>query len=102
MSEYALILFFSLVLPFFLSFYPPLKFYQKVKSLFLSIFFILILFGGWDVWATHRGHWSFDSNLVWKVKLLNLPVEEVLFFIVVPFCSIFSWEVILFFKRKLR
>ncbi|MCF7873349.1 MAG: lycopene cyclase domain-containing protein [Candidatus Omnitrophica bacterium] len=102
MSEYALILFFSLVLPLFLSFYRPLKFYQKIKPLFLSIFFILIIFGGWDIWATYRGHWYFNSQYIWSPKIFNLPLEEVLFFIVVPFCSIFSWEVILFFKRKLR
>jgi lycopene cyclase domain-containing protein len=101
-SEYSLILFFSLIIPLGFSFYPPLKFYKNCKSLFLTIFFILILFGGWDVWATFRSHWCFDPKSIWGPKILNLPLEEAFFFLVIPFCSIFSWEVILFFKKKLR
>ncbi|MCF7916380.1 MAG: lycopene cyclase domain-containing protein [Candidatus Omnitrophica bacterium] len=102
MSKYSLILFFSLIVPLLLSLYPPLKFYKNYKSLFLTIFFIFILFGGWDIWATYRGHWYFNSKYIWGPKIFNLPLEEVFFFIVIPFCSIFSWEVILFFKKKLR
>jgi lycopene cyclase domain-containing protein len=101
MSEYGLILSFSLLGPLILSFYPPLNFYRHLKPLFLSIFFILILFGGWDVWATRRGHWFFDPQSIWGPEIWSLPVEEVLFFLVIAFCSIFSWEVILFFKKKL-
>jgi lycopene cyclase domain-containing protein len=59
------------------------------------------LFGGWDVWATRRGHWFFDPQSIWGPEIWSLPVEEVLFFLVIAFCSIFSWEVILFFKKKL-
>ncbi len=102
MSEYAWILALSLSLPFALSFYRPLKFYSNGKALFLSIFWILFLFGGWDVWATHRGHWSFNPDSIWGIYLFNLPLEEVAFFLVIPFCCIFSWEVVLFFKKKLK
>lgn len=102
MSEYGWILLFSLSLPLILSFYPPLKFYSNLKALFLAVLWVLIIFGGWDVWATYRGHWSFNPDSIWGIKLLNLPLEEVAFFIVIPFCCIFSWEVALFFKKKLK
>lgn len=102
MSEYSLILLFSLIVPLAFSFYPPLKFYKNKKALFWTIFFILFLFGGWDVWATYREHWYFSSQHIWDIRIINLPLEEVFFFIVIPFCSIFSWEVILFFRRKIK
>lgn len=102
MSEYAWILFLSLALPLLLSFYRPLKFYRNPKGLIFSILWVLVLFGGWDVWATYRGHWSFDPDSVWGPEIINLPLEEVAFFIVIPFCCVFSWEVVLFFKNKIK
>jgi lycopene cyclase domain-containing protein len=95
-----LVLLLSGIVPFALSFYPPLKFYRNIKALLISIGSILIIFGGWDVFATYRGHWWFDDAGVYPIRLLNLPIEEILFFIVIPFCCIFTWEVIKFFRRE--
>ena len=102
MSEYMTVLIIAFLPPFFLSFYPGLKFYNNIKALFKSIFLVVILFGAWDVFAAFRGHWSFNEAYVWHFKILNLPLEEVLFFVLIPFCCIFSWEVVKFYKRKLR
>jgi len=92
MSKYFLVLFYSLLLPLLLSFYKPLKFYRNLRALILSISIILIFFGIWDVFAVWRGHWSFNRNSIWGIYILNLPLEEWLFFIVIPFCCIFTWE----------
>jgi lycopene cyclase domain-containing protein len=95
-----LVLVLSGIVPLVASFYPPLKFYKNTLALFLSIIMIVVIFGTWDVYATYRGHWHFDPASVWKVRIINLPVEEVLFFVVIPFCSIFTWEVLNYFKGK--
>jgi lycopene cyclase domain-containing protein len=97
-----LVLVFSGIIPLVASFYPPLEFYKNIKALLVSIALIVIIFGLWDVFATYRGHWQFDSGSVWKARVVNLPIEEVLFFIVIPFCSIFTWEIVNYFKRKQR
>ncbi|MDD3087843.1 MAG: lycopene cyclase domain-containing protein [Candidatus Omnitrophica bacterium] len=102
MSDYARVLILSLALPLLLSFFPPLKFYRKIKYLFLSIFIILAIFGAWDVFATWRGHWYFDADRVWPVKIINLPLEEWLFFVVITFCCIFTWEAMKYIARKLK
>lgn len=101
MSDYLFILIVSGTIPLLASFYPPLKFYTHIRALLFSIFFILIIFGTWDVYATYRGHWQFNPASVWKWRVINLPLEEVLFFVVIPFCCIFTWEIINFFKAKL-
>lgn len=95
-----LVLFLSGIVPLVASFYPPLKFYKNTRALLLSIAIILVIFGMWDVYATYRGHWQFDPAAVWKVRIINLPLEEVLFFVVIPFCSIFTWEIFNYFKGK--
>jgi len=79
MSKYAWVLVLSAAVPLFLSFYPKLKFYKHFSSLIYSIGLILLIFGAWDVFATQRGHWSFNSAKVWNIRIINLPLEEVLF-----------------------
>jgi len=85
-----------------LSFYPPLKFYRNIKALFLSITLIVVIFGTWDISATFRGHWYFNPSGVWSFRIINLPIEEVLFFVIIPFCCIFTWEAINYIKGNLQ
>lgn len=102
MSRYTIILLLSVTIPFFLSFWPGLKFYRKPTALILSISLILIIFGGWDIFATWRGHWSFNPEGVLRFRIVNLPVEEVLFFVIIPFCCLFTWETIKYIKGKIK
>jgi len=102
MSEYMLVLILSISVPFIFSFWPPLKFYRNIFALFYSIGLILLIFGFWDIFATWRGHWSFHPEGVWPIRVVNLPLEEVLFFVVIPFCCIFTWEVINYIKLRIK
>jgi len=100
MSRYMTVLMLSGVVPLAMSFWPPLKFYRYWRSLALSIALIMLLFGSWDVWATWRGHWYFDGAGVLPYRIINLPLEELLFFVVIPFCCIFTWEVLRYLMKK--
>ncbi|MDD5155517.1 MAG: lycopene cyclase domain-containing protein [Candidatus Omnitrophica bacterium] len=102
MSKYMTLLVISGIFPFILSFWPALKFYRNWRSLLCSIFLIVVIFGSWDVFATYRGHWYFNPRGVWGVKIINLPIEEALFFVVIPFCCIFTWEAIKYIKSSLK
>ena len=101
MSKYMLVLFCSGIVPFIVSFYPALKFYKNWKGLLVSIAVVVLFFGAWDVGAVLRHHWRFEPDGVGNINIINLPLEEVLFFIVIPFCCLFTWEVVLFIKRKM-
>jgi len=102
MSSYLKVLILSGSIPFILSFWPPLKFYRNFKALAFSILIVLLIFGSWDVFATYRGHWYFNPEGVLGINIINLPLEEVLFFIVIPFCCIFTWEAIKYLKHKTK
>ncbi|MBN2119517.1 MAG: lycopene cyclase domain-containing protein [Candidatus Omnitrophica bacterium] len=102
MSKYMWVLILSGSFPFVLSFWPDLKFWRNWRALVLSLFLVVVIFGLWDVFATYRGHWHFDKDAVYPLRLINLPLEEVLFFVVIPFCCIFTWEVIKYFKKKIK
>jgi len=102
MSDYMKVLMLSMLVPLVFSFWPPLKFYRSIRNLLYSLATVLVIFGAWDVFATYRGHWYFNPKYVYRFRIINLPLEEVLFFIVIPFCCIFTWEVIKFIKREVR
>jgi lycopene cyclase domain-containing protein len=101
LSRYMKVLLASLGGPLVMSLWPPLGFYRHWRALLASISAVLAVFGAWDVLATHRRHWHFEPSGVWKPRLINLPVEEALFFPVITFCCLFTWEAIKYIKRHL-
>ena len=68
-------------------------------SVFLSILFAGTIFLIWDVWAVAQGHWSFNGEFIIGFFVFNQPIEEILFFTVVPFFYIVSWEIL---KKEYR
>jgi len=74
-----------------------IKFYKKLKPLLVSLFVVGIFFISWDVFATSRGHWSFNPAYVNDIKLLGLPLEEILFFVTVPYSCLFVFESVFHF-----
>ena len=102
MTKYMYALIISGIIPLLLSFWPGLNFYRNLKRLFYTIALIVIIFGLWDVFAVLRGHWSFDPTGVWPFRIINLPLEEWLFFIIIPFCCIFTWEALKYIKERVK
>jgi len=97
-----IVLILSGVFPVLFSFYHPLKFWHNLKALIFTLSIIVVVFGAWDVFATWRAHWYFDPQGIIGFKIINLPLEEWLFFIVIPFCCIFTWEALKFMKEKIK
>lgn len=56
---------------------------------------VVLVFGGWDVLAIHAGWWHYDRRYVVGVTLPGrLPLEEVLFFLVIPTCAVLTLEAV--------
>jgi lycopene cyclase domain-containing protein len=100
--EYALVLLLCSAVPLVMSFSKDLNFYASGRRLVLAIAIPMVAFVLWDMVATQRGHWSFNPRYTFGLELGNLPIEEVLFFIVVPFCALFTWESVKYFLRRRR
>jgi lycopene cyclase domain-containing protein len=80
--------------PLALSFDKKVAFYKKWKYLFPVMLFPALFYITWDIFFTSKGVWSFNENYITGIKLVNLPIEEVLFFFVVPYCCLFIYECI--------
>jgi lycopene cyclase domain-containing protein len=53
------------------------------------------VFGAWDAWSIARHHWTFSRRLTTGLKLpFDLPVEELVFFVVVPVCGLLTFEAV--------
>jgi lycopene beta-cyclase len=54
---------------------------------------VVVVYLAWDVWKTQRGVWFFDERYVVGIDLPGgLPIEELLFFIVIPACALLTLE----------
>ena len=97
---YISLILFTLSYPLFKSFENKIQFHTKWKYLFPGILASAIFFITWDVWFTSIGIWEFNPKYVLGFFILNLPIEEWLFFIVVPFACVFIYEVMNYFVKR--
>jgi len=69
--------------------------FRRWRRLLVTIVVVVVGFGGWDLAAIHAGHWSYDRGQLTGVELFGrLPLEELLFFVVVPFCVVCGFEAV--------
>lgn len=80
--------------PFILSFDKKIAYYKLWKPLFIGIFISAAFFIIWDIFFTKLGVWSFNPTYIMGIYIFNLPIEEILFFITVPYACIFIYEVV--------
>lgn len=100
--EYFFVLLTAFIVPFVKSFSKEINFYKYPPRLIISLMFPFVVFVTWDVFAVSRGHWRFNEKYVTGINIITLPVEEILFFLVIPFCALFAWEVVKYFTRKVK
>lgn len=92
---------FVLLGPIALSFDSRVYYFAKWKSVFLSIMIVSIPFLIWDFLFTLNGIWGFNPDYLTGVSIGNLPIEEILFFFVVPFACTFIYECVLYYFRNI-
>lgn len=98
---YAILLAASLAIPLLRSFEPRIRFYTKWPSLFAGTFVMMLVFIPWDIIFTQKGIWAFNHNYVLGLYLFGLPIEEWLFFVIITYCIVFTYEVIRLFLPQL-
>ena len=82
----------AILVPLLFSFHPWLKFSRQWKIVFPSIIVSAVPFIIWDAIAVRNGVWGFNEQYLAGMYLYNLPLEEVLFFICIPYCCMFSYH----------
>ncbi|AZQ61602.1 lycopene cyclase domain-containing protein [Flammeovirga pectinis] len=81
--------------PFVLSFDKKVAFYKHWPKLLPALFFLWAIYIPWDVFFTFMLYWGFNPDYLVKIEFLHLPLEEWLFFLIIPYCFLFIYEVVL-------
>jgi lycopene cyclase domain-containing protein len=78
-----------------LEFLLGLRVRTQTWRLVLTLVPVVIVFVAWDVYAIARHQWSYDRAQTSGVLLPGrLPLEELLFFLVIPVCAVLTIEAV--------
>lgn len=83
--------------PLVRSFENRVQFAKKWYALFPAIMVTGAFFLIWDHWFTVIGVWEFNPRYILGIYFFELPLEEWLFFLTVPFACVFIHEVLKYF-----
>lgn len=89
---YAGLLAATLIFPLIFSFERRIGYSKNFRFLFPAIGLVAAVFILWDIYFTRIGVWGFNPRYVSGLRIANLPLEECLFFVVIPFSSLFIYE----------
>ncbi|SOC50738.1 lycopene cyclase domain-containing protein [Blastococcus aggregatus] len=69
--------------------------YARWRRFLLAVLPEFTVFVVWVLYAIDQGHWDYSSVRTLDVRLPGgIPVEEALFFLVVPLCSVLALEAV--------
>lgn len=91
MYTYLLLDILILAFPLALSFDKKVAFYKKWKYVWPGILLNLLIFLPWDMVFSSIGIWGFNQEYNLGLSFFHLPLEEYIFFLVVPFAAIFIY-----------
>ncbi len=90
---YLVMLLFTMAGSWWLEWAFRLRVLRRIKFTLMTILPISLFFILWDWIAIRSGHWDFDYSQTLGVRLaFGLPLEEYLFFIIIPLAIILTYE----------
>jgi lycopene cyclase domain-containing protein len=69
--------------------------WRRPRRLLAALAVPLVIFMVWDLVAIARDHWTYNAEYVtgWELPG-NLPIEELVFFVVIPICGLLTYEAV--------
>jgi lycopene cyclase domain-containing protein len=89
----------TIFFPVVLSFDKRVAFAKSWRFIWPGMAITGLLFLFWDVLFTIHGVWSFNDKYILGIKFFGLPLEEILFFLTVPFACIFIYACLNYYVK---
>jgi len=101
--QYLLLMACCLLITLPLEFVFSARVYRRAAGLAFAIIPVVIIFSVWDIVGILRDHWSYSPRFTtgWKL-IFGMPIEELVFFVVVPICGLLTYEAVGFVLGLLR
>lgn len=90
----------SIIFPLLFSFHPRLNFHKTWNYFWPANIMSAAIFICWDMYYTNLGVWGFNPQYITGSYLENLPLEEILFFICIPYASVFTYHCIGIYNKE--
>ena len=68
--------------------------YRRPRRWLAALVPVFLVFNLWDWVAIRRGHWTYSPRYTTGIELLGLPLEELVFFVVVPTCALLTYQAV--------
>lgn len=69
--------------------------YRRPRRMLAAVLPVVVFFVAWDLVAISRDHWHFNPAYTTGVFLPGgIPIEEVVFFVVIPICGLLTYEAV--------
>lgn len=93
--QYLLVMAGCLLITLPLEFLFEARVYRRWRRLLWALLPVLAIFTVWDVIAIARGHWWYSPEFTTGIILPGgLPLEELVFFLVIPLCGLLTYEAV--------
>ncbi|HVK45323.1 MAG TPA: lycopene cyclase domain-containing protein [Micropruina sp.] len=76
--------------------------YARWRLMLLALLPTVLVFVVWDLVGIIRLHWTYNPEYISGVHLWVMPLEELVFFIVIPICGLLTYEAVGTVLRRLR
>jgi lycopene beta-cyclase len=68
--------------------------YRRPRRWLAALVPVFLVFNLWDWVAIRRGHWAYSARYTTGIELGVLPLEELVFFVVVPTCALLTYQAV--------
>jgi lycopene cyclase domain-containing protein len=90
-SLYLLIDLAAVAVPLIFSFHPRIAFHREWRSFLPAILLAAIPYLIWDQFFTDASIWGFNPAYHGTILVADLPIEEILFFVCIPYACLFTY-----------
>lgn len=92
--RYLFILGGCLIITLPLEFVLGARVYRRWRVALFATVPVIVVYAAWDLLGIVRDHWWYNPTYVSGVRFGLVPLEELLFFVVVPLCGLLTYEAV--------